>query len=146
MLRIPHCLDNWLIDGGKVVSPTHRPHFTPQKHFFNASGTHYESSLYRIFRRNQLEHESCWIKLVNHCITEEDMVIDTLPRSSTRMTYRWNVLPCSSLSEHSTRRCETARLHISEVCRSVNFELRSKFRKISNETTEQRAIDENIVN
>jgi hypothetical protein len=38
--RIPHCLDNHLIDGGKVVSPTHRPHFTPQKHyFFNVSGT-----------------------------------------------------------------------------------------------------------
>jgi hypothetical protein len=33
-LRIPHCLDNRLIDGGKVVSPTHQPHFTPQKHFF----------------------------------------------------------------------------------------------------------------
>jgi hypothetical protein len=30
-----------LIDGGKVVSPTHRPHFTPQKHYFlNVSGTH----------------------------------------------------------------------------------------------------------
>jgi hypothetical protein len=25
MLRIPHCLDNRLIDGGKVVSPMHRP-------------------------------------------------------------------------------------------------------------------------
>jgi hypothetical protein len=24
-------LDCRLIDGGKVVSPTHRPHFTPQK-------------------------------------------------------------------------------------------------------------------
>jgi hypothetical protein len=24
---IPHCLDNRLIDGGKVVSPTHRPLF-----------------------------------------------------------------------------------------------------------------------
>jgi hypothetical protein len=32
MLRIPHCLDNRLIDSGKVVSPTHQPHFTPQKH------------------------------------------------------------------------------------------------------------------
>jgi hypothetical protein len=31
MLRIPHCLDNRLTDGAKVVSPTHRPHFTPQK-------------------------------------------------------------------------------------------------------------------
>jgi hypothetical protein len=28
-----------LKDGGKVVSPTHQPHFTPQKHYyFNASG------------------------------------------------------------------------------------------------------------
>jgi hypothetical protein len=40
MLRIPHCLDNRLIDDGKVVSPTHQPHFTRQKHyFFNVSGT-----------------------------------------------------------------------------------------------------------
>jgi hypothetical protein len=30
MLRIPHCLDNRLTDGGKVVSPTQQPHFTPQ--------------------------------------------------------------------------------------------------------------------
>jgi hypothetical protein len=34
MLRIPHCLDNRLTDGGKVVSPTHRPHFTHKKHYF----------------------------------------------------------------------------------------------------------------
>jgi hypothetical protein len=34
MLRIPHYLDNRLIDGGKVVSPTHRTHFTRQKHYF----------------------------------------------------------------------------------------------------------------
>jgi hypothetical protein len=34
MLRIPHCLDNGLTDGGKVVSPTHQPHFTPQKHYY----------------------------------------------------------------------------------------------------------------
>jgi hypothetical protein len=26
-------LDNRLKDGGKVVSPTHQPHFTPQKHY-----------------------------------------------------------------------------------------------------------------
>jgi hypothetical protein len=31
MLRIPHYLDNRLTDGGKVVSPMHLPHFTPQK-------------------------------------------------------------------------------------------------------------------
>jgi hypothetical protein len=42
MLRIPHCLDNRLTDGGKVVSPTHRPQFTPQKHYyFYVSGTHF---------------------------------------------------------------------------------------------------------
>jgi hypothetical protein len=28
MLEIPHCLGNRLTDGGEVVSPTHRPHFT----------------------------------------------------------------------------------------------------------------------
>jgi hypothetical protein len=41
MLRLLHCLDNRLADGGKVVSPTHRPRFTPQRHYFScsASGT-----------------------------------------------------------------------------------------------------------
>jgi hypothetical protein len=39
MLRIPHCLDNRLTDGGKVVSPKPRPRSTPQKHYFFASGT-----------------------------------------------------------------------------------------------------------
>jgi hypothetical protein len=28
MLRIPPCLDSRLTDGGKIVSPTHQPHFT----------------------------------------------------------------------------------------------------------------------
>jgi hypothetical protein len=42
MLRIPHCLDNRLTDGGKDVSPTHLPHFTPQKHYyFYVSGTYF---------------------------------------------------------------------------------------------------------
>jgi hypothetical protein len=34
MLRISQCLDSWLTDGGKAVSPTHRPLCTPQKHSF----------------------------------------------------------------------------------------------------------------
>jgi hypothetical protein len=30
------------VDGGKVVSLTHQPRFTPQKHYyFNVSGTHF---------------------------------------------------------------------------------------------------------
>jgi hypothetical protein len=41
MLGIERCLGNRLTDGGKVVSPTHRPLFTPQKHYFPASGTHF---------------------------------------------------------------------------------------------------------
>jgi hypothetical protein len=41
MLRIPHCLDSRLADGGEAVSPTHRPRSTPQKHYFSASGTHF---------------------------------------------------------------------------------------------------------
>jgi hypothetical protein len=40
MLRIPHCLDNRLTDGGKVVSPTHWPRSTRHKYYFSASGTH----------------------------------------------------------------------------------------------------------
>jgi hypothetical protein len=39
MLRIPNCLNNQLTDGGKVVSPWHRPRSTPQEHYFSASGT-----------------------------------------------------------------------------------------------------------
>jgi hypothetical protein len=35
VLRISHCLDNWLTDVGKVVSPVHL------KHYFSASGTHF---------------------------------------------------------------------------------------------------------
>jgi hypothetical protein len=45
MLRIPHCLDNRLTDGGKAVSPKHRPRSTPQKHYCSASGTHFCSRL-----------------------------------------------------------------------------------------------------
>jgi hypothetical protein len=42
MLRIPHCLDNRLIDGDKVVSPTHPMHSTPQKHYyFYVSANHF---------------------------------------------------------------------------------------------------------
>jgi hypothetical protein len=37
----PTLLDNQLTDGGKVVSPMHRPRSTPQKHYLYASGTHF---------------------------------------------------------------------------------------------------------
>jgi hypothetical protein len=33
-LRLSHCLDKRLIDGGKVVSPTRWPHFTPRFLYF----------------------------------------------------------------------------------------------------------------
>jgi hypothetical protein len=39
--RTPHCLDNRLTGGGKVVRPTHRPRSTLQKHNFSVSGTHF---------------------------------------------------------------------------------------------------------
>jgi hypothetical protein len=41
VLRIPYSLDNRLIDGGKIVSPTHRPRSSPQKRHFYPSGTHF---------------------------------------------------------------------------------------------------------
>jgi hypothetical protein len=34
ILRLPHYLDKRLIDGGKVVSPTRRPHSTPRFLYF----------------------------------------------------------------------------------------------------------------
>jgi hypothetical protein len=34
MLRTPHCLDNRLTDGCKVVSSKHRPPFTPREDFW----------------------------------------------------------------------------------------------------------------
>jgi hypothetical protein len=34
MSRLQHFLDNWLTDGGKLVSLMHQPPFTPQKHFW----------------------------------------------------------------------------------------------------------------
>jgi hypothetical protein len=41
MLRIPHCLDSRLTDGGKDVISMHRPRSTPQKHYYvSVSGTH----------------------------------------------------------------------------------------------------------
>jgi hypothetical protein len=42
-LKLPHYLDKRLTDGSKVVSPMHRPHFTPRFPviFFNKiPGTH----------------------------------------------------------------------------------------------------------
>jgi hypothetical protein len=41
MLTIPYYLDNLLTDGGKVISLTHRPHFTPQKYYFSVYDTRF---------------------------------------------------------------------------------------------------------
>jgi hypothetical protein len=41
MLRMPHCLDNRLTDGGEVVGTTNRPRSTPQKHKLSVSVTHF---------------------------------------------------------------------------------------------------------
>jgi hypothetical protein len=66
MLGIPHCLDNRLMDGGRVVGPTHRPHFAPQKHFF-VSGIHYcqglskPQSLVRLEELGKFKHQ--WPRL-----------------------------------------------------------------------------------
>jgi hypothetical protein len=35
----PHCLDNRLTDGGKVVNLTRGRHFILEKHYFSASDT-----------------------------------------------------------------------------------------------------------
>jgi hypothetical protein len=41
MLRIPYSPDIRLTDGGKVVSLKGRLCFTPQNHYFSASGIHF---------------------------------------------------------------------------------------------------------
>jgi hypothetical protein len=41
MLRIPHCLDNQLIDGGKVVTPFTGRTLLPKTFFYSVSGTHF---------------------------------------------------------------------------------------------------------
>jgi hypothetical protein len=70
MLRIPHCLDNRLIDGGKVVSPTHRPHFTPQKYTHTHTHTHTQcvhkvySGFWKILARKQIELATCGLRQI----------------------------------------------------------------------------------
>jgi hypothetical protein len=60
MLRIPHCLDNRLTDGGKVVSPTHRPLL------------YYPETLF-LFFRNVGKH------LPDHTTTSVKNVFDVVP-------------------------------------------------------------------
>jgi hypothetical protein len=45
MLRITHCLGNWLTDGTKVVSLVRWLHSTPQKLIFSVSGNNFYYSL-----------------------------------------------------------------------------------------------------
>jgi hypothetical protein len=46
MLRIPHCQDNRLTDGGKSVSLKHRlPVYSPKRLFISVSGIHFYSKL-----------------------------------------------------------------------------------------------------
>jgi hypothetical protein len=53
---IPHCLDNQITDGGEVVSLTHRPCYTSQKHhFFSVSGTYFCQMLSKPYGLVQLE-------------------------------------------------------------------------------------------
>jgi hypothetical protein len=73
MLRIPHCLDNRLIDGGKFLSPTHQPRFTPQKHYyFNASGTHF---CYRLSKPQGLVRPEGLGKFKNHPVLKKNSMI-----------------------------------------------------------------------
>jgi hypothetical protein len=41
LLQTPHYFDNQLTGGGKVVSPTHRTRFNPQKYYVSAYGAHF---------------------------------------------------------------------------------------------------------
>jgi hypothetical protein len=41
MLRIPHCLDSRLTDGGKFISPKHLPRSITKKQYISLSDTHF---------------------------------------------------------------------------------------------------------
>jgi hypothetical protein len=48
-------IDNQLTDGGKIVSPMHWLHPTPQKHYLSVSGTHFCYTLSKPQVLEQLE-------------------------------------------------------------------------------------------
>jgi hypothetical protein len=56
MLRLPHYLDSRLKDGGKVVSLTRRPRFTPQENYIpyvlGCTQNHSASSFVEILNRD----------------------------------------------------------------------------------------------
>jgi hypothetical protein len=64
MLWIPHCLDNRLTDGGKVVSLTSLQSFTPPKLYFSASGTHFCDGLRKPQGLVRLKGSGKWIKTI----------------------------------------------------------------------------------
>jgi hypothetical protein len=103
MLRSPHCLDNRLIDGGKVVSLRHRPRYTPQKHNFSASGNHFSSKLSKPQGLERLK-ELRKLKKIIHLIGPQ-----------TR-TFRL-VVQCLN---HYATACTLPTLNISGNCNTIN--------------------------
>jgi hypothetical protein len=107
MLRIPHCLDSRFTDGGNVVSPTHRPCTTPQKHYFSASGTHFYWRLSDPQGLVRPEGLDKW-KKENHLIgfgTLDHPVCSALttmlPR---RIAIKWTTDRNRTIARHSTSR------------------------------------------
>jgi hypothetical protein len=95
MLRIPQCLDSRFTDGGKVVSPTHRPHSTPQKHYLSASGTHFCERLSKsqgLVRPEGLGKLKKFTSLGLEPVTFR-LVTITLPRASHKHPQLSNYLP-----------------------------------------------------
>jgi hypothetical protein len=86
MLRIPYCLDSRFRDGGKVVSPTHQPHFTPQKHYyFYVSGTHF---CWRLSKPQGL----VWLEGLGKFKNSPDQILNPRP-SSFKHSALTNTLP-----------------------------------------------------
>jgi hypothetical protein len=84
MLMTPHCLDSRLTDGGMVVSLTHPPHFTPQKHYYFYMRLFIpETSFFEVNKTCQeckymklLFWKRCgyiWVRFRSTVIKEEDM-------------------------------------------------------------------------
>jgi hypothetical protein len=99
MLRIPHCLDSRLTDGGKVVRPKHRLRSIPQKHYFSAFDSHF---CYRLSESQGLVRPQGLGKLRNFIHLIGSRTSDLPACSLVPQPLRYRVFRRYELVEHQT--------------------------------------------
>jgi hypothetical protein len=81
MLRIPHCLDNRLTDGGKVVSLTHPSDYTLQKHYYLKNETLFFVHVFDCFIIINRVHLQAYVQLQTPSLSKICEKIVVLPVS-----------------------------------------------------------------